>query len=478
MARRARAARGLLGAGLLFTAASCGADEPRFKDVLLITVDTLRADHLELYGYERDTMPNLSRRFEDGIVYLRSIAAEASTSPSVVSILSGQLPQDHGVRMFYQVLPAETRLLVDMLPPDYQKAAFVSNIVLTDEALGIADRFDHYDDYVDEREPLRPVYERNARRTSEAVEKWLAEGLDPRRPVFLWVHYIDPHGPYKPPADNRHVFESEFPVPIQNGRVPAYTRVEGVSDGRYYVDRYDEEIAYTDEQIERVFAAYERRRPIADALLVFSADHGESMMEHEKWFTHSYHAYQEIVHVPLLVRGPGVERARVGRLTSGIDIAPTILGFVGVGVPDTMPAVDLRRPVTLRADRAVFTEAAQPQRQIRAMLRGDDKWMALLSVEDGHMVGGLEYDLDQDPAELHPRPRPPKGLPQDFLDRIAADPDPGGVPSDMIAGRQRSGPKVNLQNLSDEDRKAMEALGYIESGEEETTAPPAGHDHE
>ena len=130
---------------------SCSASEPETAgpsgsgsgDILLVTVDTLRPDHLGIYGYARATSPNLDRWFADGAIFERAYATEANTPPSVVSILTGLLPQEHRVRLFYQLLPQETRLVSELLPPAYQTAAFVSNIVLTDEALGAAGRFDH-----------------------------------------------------------------------------------------------------------------------------------------------------------------------------------------------------------------------------------------------------------------------------------------------------------------------------------------------
>ena len=478
--RRRPGPPGIGGIGPLLLAlaglAACSREQPRPPDVLLITVDTLRADHVGPYGYPRETTPNLSRRFADGAVYLRSYSTESSTSPSVVSFLSGLLPQEHRVRLLYQLMPEDVALATDLLPAGYQKAAFVSNVVLTDEALGIADRFDHYDDFVDEKEPRRLVFERNARRTSDAVVEWLEQGYDPRRPLFLWVHYIDPHGPYQPPGDNPFEFRSEQPQPINNLRVPNYTRVPGVEDGNYYVDRYDEEIAYADAQIERVFAAYERLRPFDEALVVFTADHGESMMEHQRWFTHSYHVHEELVRVPLLVRGPGVPRARVGALASGIDVAPTILGFVGVERPPAMRGFDLRRPEEIPLDRIVFAEAGQPRQQWRTAVRGTEKWVLLVEGGTRRQLGGYYHDLARDPGELTPGSWGDQPPPPELLRLVAGDPDPGGVPLDAREGVQIGAPKVDARRVDEETMAKLRALGY--AGHEEHEDEPIGLDEE
>jgi arylsulfatase len=351
--RRRRRPGLLAGVASCILVSGCGTDTPR--DVLLVTVDTLRADHLGLYGYSRDTSPNLDRWFQHAAIFERAYSAEANTSPSVVSLLTGRLPQDHGVRLLYQLVPEGTILLPDLLSPTYQTAAFVSNPVLSNEAMGISGRFDHYDDFVDESGPA--FYERNARRTTDAVLQWLREHRDRGRPLFLWVHYIDPHGPYRAPGEWPRKFRHDHPRPIEALAVPTYQRDPEVSDGLEYVDRYDEEIRYVDSEIGRLLDAYAAMAPVDQALIVFTADHGESMMDHEAWFTHGHHVYEEIVRVPLMVRGPTVPRGRYSQVTSGSDVAPTILAFTGATPHHPLPGSDLREGRYLPTDRVVFTEA-------------------------------------------------------------------------------------------------------------------------
>ncbi len=215
------------------------------RNILLITVDTLRADHLGIYGYERPTSPAIDRWFEDARIYESAYSTEANTSPSVVSILTGLPPQRHGVRFFFQKLSPEIRILPDYLRDHgYLTAAVVSNMVLTDEALGLADRFDHYDDFVDEASPGWKVYERRASRTTDAALAWLVERQPADHRHLLWVHYIDPHGPYAPPPDAPVDFTHDEPLRIDLKKLQRGHLVIGVGDdGREYLDRYDEEIA-------------------------------------------------------------------------------------------------------------------------------------------------------------------------------------------------------------------------------------------
>ncbi|MFT4541746.1 MAG: arylsulfatase A-like enzyme [Planctomycetota bacterium] len=453
--------------GLLLTVClwthSCGSSsDERPGDILLITIDTLRADHLSVYGYHRKTSPKIDQWFADGAIFERSYATEASTSPSVASLLTGKLPQDHGIRLFFQLLPEGTQLIPDLLPSSYETAAIISNMVLTDEAMGMAKHFDHYDDMVDQKESDRDMFERNARGTTDAALRWLALDRDPKRPSFLWVHYIDPHGPYRPPADWDVKFEHDGSVPFSTDRIAKYGVLEGVTDGLTYVDRYDAEIAYVDSQVDRLLQGYGQHCEIDEALIVLTSDHGESMMEHERWFTHGYQVYEEIAHVPLLIRGPGVEAGRWSTPTSGIDVTPTILGFAGVEPPAGSTGQDLRLGGSIPKDRIVYSEASSRDRQWRSAVQGTDKWIAQVRGDDRRIAIQTQFDLASDPGELVPRPWPTSSpATASLLALIRDDPDPAGVPAGFRSGIRLDAPKV-APNPTEDQLKILRALGYAE----------------
>jgi len=453
-----------------------GASSQRGADVLLITIDTLRADRLGLLGYGRPTTPAIDRFFADGRIYLRAYSSAASTSPSVASILTGLLPHEHRVRLLFQLVPDDVRLVTDYLPPDYLKAAFVSNVVLTDEATGIAGRFDHYDDFLDERESSRAVYERSARRNTDAALRWLEKGGAGARPLFLWIHYIDPHGPYRPPQDWPRSFRHGTPQPLDPEQVIPYMREPGVSDAGAYVDAYDEEIAYLDSQIGRLLEGYGALRPIEEALVAFTADHGESMMEHDKWFRHGHQVYEEVVRVPLLVRGPGVVAGRSDRLAQGIDLAPTILRFVGVEPPPAMPDVDLRSGRGLERDRLLVLEATYSTYQWRGVVGRGRKWMMHLAGPERAVKEARAYDLAADPAELDPQAFAGGGAGGRLLEELRrTDPDPSGVAARMRRGRALSAPKQApgvAPDVSPEVLERLKALGYTGQGAQEEGSQP------
>jgi len=462
--RRLVAAWRCAAAALLALLLACGGTPKRPGDILLITVDTLRPDHLGLYGYERATSPTIDRWFVDAAIFEGAYTTNAHTPPSVVSILTGQLPQEHGVRLFYQLLPRGVLLIPDRLPDSYRTAAFVSNVVLTEEALGIASHFDHFDDRVDEKEPHRRVYERNARRTTNAVLLWLAEHRDPECPLFLWVHYNDPHGPYRPPSDAVVSFQHEGRVPVRNKRILRYQREKGVADALDYVDRYDEEIAYVDAQIGRLLDGYAQRHDPAAALMIFTADHGESMIEHERWFTHGYQVYEEIIRIPLVIRGPGVGRGRRQGVVSTIDLMPTILQFAGASAPGLEGRPLLRGLEQESSDRIVFAEGGPDLTLLRAAIQGDRKWVTRVRVGKREPTQHEFFDLANDPGEKAPQewaPAEPAEGALELLGLIERDPAPGGRPESLRKGVQLTAPKV-APRADQEVIERLRALGYVE----------------
>lgn len=435
------------------------------RNVVLVTIDTLRADHLSLYGYPRATTPEIDRWLGGGIVYERAYSTDSSTAPSAASFLSGLLPQEHRVRLLHQLLPADVSLVTDHLPDAYETAAIVSNAVLADEAIGFARHFDHYDDRVDEPEPRRRVWERSAARTTDAALAFVDGRDDPARPLFLWIHYMDPHGPYRAPDAFRGRFEPPPgpPIAIEPARMIARYLVEpGLSDARAYVDRYDEEIAYTDAEIGRLLDGLDRRLGLDGALVALTADHGESMTDHNYWFTHGYQVYEELVRVPLALRAPGVASARSRALVSGVDLAPTILRFAGVPVPPALRGVDLLAPGRIEDDRVVFVETTMQEGQFRGAISRDRKAVVVLEGPDRRFVKQWSHDLANDPGELQRLPRSRADALHDRLEALVArDPDPSGIADDLRRGERLTAPKV-APGVDAESLERLRSLGYAD----------------
>ena len=470
-----RALRALLAiAALCLACSGDGPSSPRPGDVLLITVDTLRADHMGIYGYHRPTTPSLDRFFSDGLVVERAYSTEGNTSPSVASILSGLLPQEHGVRLLYQLLPEDIELIPDLLPESYQTAGFIANTVLTDEAMGLARHFDHYDDFIDE--DVGPgnflLYERNARRTTDAALLWLRTERDTRRPLFLWIHYIDPHSPYRSPEPAAEPFTHEGMFQSRHrGSPEPYAKPGSMTGSRMWIVTTKRSATPT-RRSHVCSKGYAELASLEEALVVFTADHGESMLDHDFYFSHGHHVWDEVVRVPFLLKGPGIQPGRLARLGSGIDVAPTVLAFADTPIPQAMSGVDLGKPADVPADRRVYAESTALMAMLfnkdtpigfwRAVIEGDRKWMAGMIRGDRQIIEERVYDLRTDPGELDPDPSPSPADARDALHTlIQQDPDPGGLPEHLRKGMRLKAPKV-APGVTPEQQRKLKALGYIE----------------
>jgi arylsulfatase A-like enzyme len=278
------------------------------------------------------------------------------------------------------------------------------------------------------------------------------------------VHYIDPHGPYRAPTTEANSFDHEGFVEFEPKRIHPFQLDPGVDDALSYVDRYDEEIAYMDVAVGHLLDGYGVQRDLDEALLIFVADHGESMIEHERWFTHGYQVYEEIIRTPLMIRGPGVEPGRRDAPVSGIDLVPTILRFTGAQPDAALDGVALQQRAAIPKDRIVFAEGDAGNYLLRAAIRGDQKWVARAEAGERQMQSRWYYDLGADPAEQNPQHWDPLDLeeaPRALIDLFDRDPDPGGLPQEFQAGLRIDAPKV-APRADAETIERLRALGYVE----------------
>ena len=379
--RRRRAARWALPAALCaLLATGCG--EPPRPSLLLVTVDTTRADHLGAYGYGRDTSPTLDALAEEGVLFEHAFSHAPITLPSHTSMLTGALPPAHGVRDNGRFVAADDlETLPEMLSEQgYATGAFVSAFVL-DSRFGLDQGFDVYDDSFTaewSEDKLRDakiynqmVTDRPADQTTERAIAWLAERGD--EPFFLWVHYYDPHQRYAPP----HPWDQRFQDSL-----------------------YDGEIAFMDSQIARLFDAFRERGQWDRTAVVVTGDHGESLGQHGE-ATHAVLAYDSTLRVPLLVKPPAavsVERKVVTDGVSHVDLLPTVCDLLGLPTPGGLPGRSLLPAIQGRTQpaRAAYFESALP--------RFSFGWEPLFGVRAGawkyiHAPEPELYDLASDPNE-------------------------------------------------------------------------------
>ena len=340
-ARRWRAAL----ATLFTLAAGCRSSEPAAAPgpIVLVVVDTLRADHLSCYGYGRPTSPAMCALAADGVLFERAYTTRTATAPAIASMLTGLYPHRHGVKQLYYVLPPAMTTLAERLHArGWATGGFVSSFIMVRDFSGFDGGFDVYDDDVRTREMLRENYERAAADTVERAITWLrAHGPH----AFLFLHLIEPHGPYTPPSPylERFALPATGPLPAE---VPPYQRVPGLRTVSEYVGRYDGEIATADAALGRLFGELRALGWYAPATIVLVADHGESLGEEDNWFCHSASVNDAEAHVPLIVKFPAGADARLGsRVSTPVsvtDVFPTVLHAAGIDAGTPPPtAVDL-----------------------------------------------------------------------------------------------------------------------------------------
>jgi arylsulfatase A-like enzyme len=405
---------------LLLVACARKVDRP---NVLLITIDTLRADRISAAGYPRATTPNLDRLAAEGLRFTHVETPRAKTTPAIATIFTGMYPHEHGVRDLLVPIEQKIPLLTESLhKAGYATGAIVGNYVLQDRFSGLARGFDSWCEDLPDKDGVPPddVPQRRARSMTDGALAALGlaaakPDAGPARsmvregePWFLWIHYMDPHGLYDPPPEHR-IFHRETPdlIPDDPGfvaeyNVPSSCRTPaGRVDAALVRDLYDGEVHYVDAEIGRLVDALRANHLLDKTLVVVVADHGESLGEHRCWFEHGRDAFETTCRVPLVARLPASAEARAAPGVrnedfSLADLAPTILDWLGLPKFRDTPA---SHPVFAeRIDRAQRFGVLQS----KAVRIGDWKLIRDYAQPDEKRVVVLSealYDLARDPGE-------------------------------------------------------------------------------
>jgi choline-sulfatase len=368
---------------LLMTALSYGRQHPpaqpaapAHRDVFLITIDTLRADHVHCYGYPSDQTPALDKLAAEGVRFANAFTPSPITNVSHTTILTGLLPSAHGVTNFGERLDRTHPTLATLLrQAGYQTAAFIGSVVLDSKTLapGLDRGFDFYDNFPAAKKDSSRWgrVERRGKDVIVRAEKWLdTHATGPR---FVWIHLYDPHDPYDPPA------------PFAQ---------------KYRDQPYDGEIAYADSAVADFVAYLKSHRVYDESLVVVVGDHGEGLGEHGEE-THGIFLYDSTTHVPLIVKIPGAHKSSgaIEVQVSTTDILPTVLEVLSVPPPARLDGQSLKRNVEGGSTAAmpVFGETNYPL---------SFGWAPLRSVrEPGYKFIEAPrpefYDLQADSGELH-----------------------------------------------------------------------------
>jgi len=363
----------LVAPGLLLAIAAAGCRErrPAIRNVVLISLDTTRADHLGCYGGPKDATPALDALAAAGTRFERAVSPVPITLAAHSSLLTGLVPPAHGVHdnMNYRLRPSVTTLAEVLSEHGLRTAGFVSAFVL-DHRFGIAQGFSTWDDTFDEAIRTDFGVERRGSETAAHAVRWL-EG-HAGEPFFLFLHLYDPHAPYDPPEP----FAGRFPG-----------------------DPYTGEIAAADAAAGEVIHALDRLGLRDDTVVVVVADHGEMLGDHGEP-THTYFVYESAVRVPMIVAGPGVQAGRILAPTVGlVDVVPTVCGLLGIDPPPDLDGRDLSQWLLGAApgsgDTPYYTESITPTRYganpLLGVVRGRWRYIRTTRPE--------LYDIETDPGE-------------------------------------------------------------------------------
>jgi len=365
---------------------------------IIYLVDTLRADHTTPYGYGRDTTPELARFAADGVVFEKAIAHSSWTKPSVASILTSFLPGRHRAVQLRDTLDGGLLTLPEMLHnKGYATGAAIANSVIYSQGTNFEQGFDVYVGLHGAGD--RPSKLVEAAGVVDAALRW----LDSRRgfPRFLYVHTMDPHVPYAPPPPFDRKYEPH-PAPGHPAEDPRRDYREPL-DRERMIAQYDGSIAYGDQEFGRLVRELKARGLYDRAFIAFVADHGEEFQEHGNW-THGKTVFDELIHVPLVVKFPGRADAgrRVAQQVQTADILPTILQALGLPVP-TPPLVTGHPLQTVLKGGApeppAVSEISHRGYVAHGMRTSQDKYVQRFNPQEDE----LYFDLLRDPGERQNR---------------------------------------------------------------------------
>ncbi|MBL8840538.1 MAG: sulfatase [Planctomycetes bacterium] len=492
--------RGTITASLLASVAALGAgcsEEPPPRlptrpvgkpvNVLIVSLDTTRADRLGPYGRTTAKTPRLDALAAEGTTFESAFTPIPSTFPSHSTLFTGRYPQSHGVHdNAVYVLGSEQVTLAELLQAKgYATGAFVSAFVL-DAQFGLDQGFATYDDEVDTplmkfdvsklpkdlpdarkkwEATIATAYQRRGDSTTQRALEWLG-GLG-AEPFFLWVHYFDAHQPYQPPPPWDRHFDPSYRGPMDGDQRkfwPLYKRGQiTAADRDHMTALYDGEIAWQDECLGRLLDGLRKVGRFDETLIVVVADHGEALGEHSQIYEHNSEVYDEVMRVPLVVRRPDLSARgeRVKPLVRTLDVAPTVLEWLGMAPEPAMQGQSLlpftdadgERRAAAEGPGSILLEALR-ERQVNPTPRSlvalrSDRWKAIVTLDaQGEALRTELYDLERDPFEKR--------------DLAATEPERADQLRAQVLRQLKELPKAsgNARELGELDNEALRALGY------------------
>lgn len=387
------------------------------RHVIVISLDTTRADHLHCYGNEWIKTPNFDAFSRESIRFSDCMTVAPTTLASHTSLFTGKYPHTHGTpRNGFMVNP-DNRMLAEVLSEyGFKTAGFLASFAL-ESRFDFAQGFDFFDETFDQLvgDGGADQSQRDAKAVTDAVINYLdTEGVPDN--LFLFVHYFDPHAPYDPPIEYEKLYNPNAADRMDYKEVlTAWRKTSPGAENRFsrILDaRYAGEVTYMDEHVGRLLKDLEQRGMYDDALVIIVSDHGESLWRHRPFYDHGWHVFDSTVRAVCMIHLPGGANggAHINDLVANIDIMPSVLSFLGLPLPEGMEgaAIDLAGAKVPDAPRVRFSEATKPWEKVE---RGQ-KWYNNLKakcvrsgrykfISEPYRETEAMYDLDADPYEHH-----------------------------------------------------------------------------
>ena len=407
-------------------------------NVILISLDTVRADHLSVYGYGKKTSPHLEEFAKESVLFTRALSSGDMTLPSHASLFTGMYPSQHGAHFSPNHrlgVPLDKRfetLAGDLRDHGYWTGGVIANGGYLSVGFGLNRGFSYWDQRLPAviLAPLPSPYlrgrirnlvvhfvatsewdrvSRSAEEINQAALAALGQRTQDGRPFFLFLNYMDAHIPYIPPEPYKDRFPGRDPGFTEARYIAAYLDVMAHDhklderDRAHLVSQYDGGIAYLDAQLGALFARLKADGLYQNSLIIVTADHGEALGERDCLDHGGLSLYEDQIHVPLLIRYPGgARKGVVGAAAAGVDIMPTVLEAAGIAIPKHLAGQSLSAPLaegrevlaeSFPGGRAYFTNNARFDRTYRGISSASMKYIA-------SSAGSPElYDIRQDPAE-------------------------------------------------------------------------------
>ncbi|HAC78953.1 MAG TPA: hypothetical protein DCG06_01570 [Deltaproteobacteria bacterium] len=452
----------LIGTALLI---GLGSDSKHARpNVLLISIDSLRHDHLGIDGYHRDTSPYIDKLARSGAFFKNAISSSSWTLPAHVTLLTALPPQQHGVVAPADALDSDALSLAEVLQQNgYATAAFVSGPFLR-SLHGFAQGFDLFDDEVSATNNLASHQDRTSPALFERVRTWLMDKASrDSAPFFLFLHMWDVHYDFDPPPPYDSLFDPDYTGEITGRNFELGRDIHpGMSkrDLEHVIALYDGEIRYTDSYVGKVLNVLEQIGASEKTIVIVTSDHGEEFFEHGQK-GHGKNLYDETIRIPLIISQPS--RIRPGQVIETqvrlADIAPTVLGLVGIPQPPEFGATQTMA-VGLDLSAPILTDFAPPGDLIaHSHLRLFDKMTSVRNERSKFIrKGGLEnfelYDLAEDPGENNDLARK-SGMPA-FGEALRA------AERDQILTSRDKPPFRKSAATTKPHEARLRALGYID----------------